>query len=171
MVSLSLSMPSEQRTAPVPGPLLSVENLAVEFSGRDGTVRAVDGLSFSVAAGETLGIVGESGCGKSVTALTLMRLIPSPPGRIAAGRIALDGVDLMTLPESAMREIRGNRIAMIFQEPMTSLNPVLTIGRQITETLSRAPETVAGGGHPARRGTAGPGRHRRAGAAPDAISA
>jgi peptide/nickel transport system ATP-binding protein len=137
MVSLSLSMPSAQRPVPVPAPLLSVDNLAVEFSGRDGTVRAVDGLSFSVAAGETLGIVGESGCGKSVTALALMRLIPSPPGRIAAGRIALDGVDLMTLPESAMREIRGNRIAMIFQEPMTSLNPVLTIGRQITETLSR----------------------------------
>jgi peptide/nickel transport system ATP-binding protein len=118
-------------------PLLRVEDLAVEFAGRNGSVRAVDGLSFSVAAGETLGIVGESGSGKSVTALSLLRLIPSPPGRIAAGRVLFDGGDLLMLSEGEMQKIRGNRVAMIFQEPMTSLNPVLTIGRQIAETLIR----------------------------------
>jgi len=117
-------------------PLLQVDNLAVEFAIPQGSVRAVDGLSFSVGAGETLGIVGESGCGKSVTALSLLRLVPAP-GRVAAGRILLDGRDLATLSEAQMQQIRGNRIAMVFQEPMTSLNPVLTIGRQVSETLVR----------------------------------
>jgi peptide/nickel transport system ATP-binding protein len=98
-------------------------------------VRAVDGVSFSIAPGETLAVVGESGCGKSVTALSVLRLVPSPPGRITGGRIRFAGRDLLALGEAAMRAIRGNEISMIFQEPMTSLNPVLTVARQIGETL------------------------------------
>ncbi len=115
-------------------PLLEVTALQTHFATPDGVVRAVEGLSFTVAAGETLAIVGESGCGKSVTSMSILRLIPSPPGRIA-GSIRFQGQELLDLPEAGMRRIRGNEIAMIFQEPMTSLNPVLTIGRQITETL------------------------------------
>ena len=117
-------------------PLLEVDGLKTHFFTRDGIVRAVDGVSFSVATGETLAVVGESGCGKSVTSLSIMRLITSPPGRIVAGKIRFEGTDLLGLPEREMRDIRGNDISMIFQEPMTSLNPVLTIGRQITETLT-----------------------------------
>ena len=98
-------------------------------------VKAVDGVSFSLAPRETLAIVGESGCGKSITALSLMRLVPDPPGRIAGGSVKLDGVDLLKLDDEAMRSVRGKDIAMIFQEPMTSLNPVLTIGSQIAEVL------------------------------------
>jgi peptide/nickel transport system ATP-binding protein len=116
--------------------LLEVQDLKTHFFTRDGVVRAVDGLSFSVAPGETLAVVGESGCGKSVTSLSILRLIASPPGRIVEGRIKFEGCDLLELPERKMRAIRGNDISMIFQEPMTSLNPVLTIGRQITETLT-----------------------------------
>jgi oligopeptide transport system ATP-binding protein len=116
-------------------PLLSVEHLEVQFKTQDGIVRAVNDVSFHVDRGETLGIVGESGSGKSVTAMSLMRLIPNPPGKIAGGRVMFDGEDLLQLSEASMRHIRGNRIAMIFQDPMTSLNPVLTIGRQITESL------------------------------------
>jgi peptide/nickel transport system ATP-binding protein len=116
-------------------PLLAVENLKTWFYTRDGVVRAVDGVSFSVQAGETLAIVGESGCGKSVTSLSILRLIASPPGRTLAGRIIFEGTDLLSLPEAEMRKVRGDRISMIFQEPMTSLNPVLSIGRQIAETL------------------------------------
>ena len=116
-------------------PLLRVKDLRTEFMTRDGVASAVDGLSFEVSAGQTLAIVGESGCGKSVTALSLMRLVPSPPGRIAGGRVLLAGQDLLALSEAQMRTIRGNRIAMVFQEPMTSLNPVLTIGRQIEEIV------------------------------------
>jgi len=116
-------------------PLLAVANLRTHFHTRDGVVRAVDGVSFEVAAGETLAIVGESGCGKSVTSLSILRLLPMPPARIAEGRIEFEGRDLLGLPEAEMRKIRGNAIAMIFQEPMTSLNPVLTIGRQIAEAL------------------------------------
>src|SRR5207244_3505235 len=100
-----------------------------------GVVKAVDRMSFSLAPGETLAIVGESGCGKSVTALSLMRLVPDPPGRIAGGSVKLGGVDLLGLDAEAMRAVRGKDIAMIFQEPMTSLNPVMTIGRQIAEVL------------------------------------
>ncbi len=114
--------------------LLEVTALQTHFGTPDGVVRAVEGLSFTVAAGETLAIVGESGCGKSVTSMSILRLIATPPGRIA-GSIRFQGRELLTLPETEMRRIRGNEIAMIFQEPMTSLNPVLTIGRQITETL------------------------------------
>src|SRR5512143_948338 len=112
-------------------PLLAVDNLRTYFDLRHGIVKAVDGVSFSLAPHETLAIVGESGCGKSITALSLMRLVPDPPDRIAGGSVRLAGVDLLTLDEEAMRDVRGKDIAMIFQEPMTSLNPVLTIGSQI----------------------------------------
>ncbi|WP_081816756.1 ABC transporter ATP-binding protein [Fodinicurvata fenggangensis] len=115
--------------------LLEVEGLSTYFFTRDGVVRAVDDVSFSVAAGETVAVVGESGCGKSVTSLSIMGLLQTPPARIVSGHIKLQGRDLLTLPESEMRKVRGNEISMIFQEPMTSLNPVLTIGRQIGETL------------------------------------
>jgi peptide/nickel transport system ATP-binding protein len=114
--------------------LLEVENLQAHFRTPDGIVRAVDGVSFKVEGGETVAIVGESGSGKSVTASSILRLIPQPPGKIA-GRIRFGGDDLLALPERAMRAIRGNRISMVFQEPMTSLNPVLTVGRQIAEPL------------------------------------
>ena len=117
-------------------PLLEVEGLKTHFFTRDGVIRAVDGVSFSVAAGETLAIVGESGCGKSVTSLSILRLIASPPGRTVAGSIRFEGRDLLALSEPEMRDVRGNQISMIFQEPMTSLNPVLTIGRQIAEALT-----------------------------------
>ena len=115
--------------------VLEVEDLQTYFYTRSGLVKAVDGVSFSLARGATLAIVGESGCGKSVTALSLMRLVADPPGRIVGGRVRLEGVDLLRLDEAAMREIRGNQISMVFQEPMTSLNPVMTIGRQISEAL------------------------------------
>src|SRR5213595_306323 len=116
-------------------PILEVVDLRTWFFTRDGVVRAVDGVSFHVIPGETLAIVGESGCGKSVTALSILRLIPMPPGRIVFGAIRFQGRDLLGLSEAEMRQIRGNEISMIFQEPMTSLNPVLSIGRQIGETL------------------------------------
>src|SRR2546423_8665033 len=116
--------------------ILEVADLRTWFFTRDGVVRAVDGVSFHVIPGETLAIVGESGCGKSVTALSILRLIPSPPGRIVSGAIRFAGRDLLGLSEAEMRQVRGNEISMIFQEPMTSLNPVLTIGRQISETLT-----------------------------------
>jgi peptide/nickel transport system ATP-binding protein len=116
-------------------PLLQVSDLKTHFFNEDGVTRAVDGLSFSLDAGETLGIVGESGCGKSVTALSILRLLPQRIGRIVGGSIAFEGGDLLGLSDRDMRDIRGNRIAMIFQEPMTSLNPVLTIGHQIAEAV------------------------------------
>ncbi len=114
--------------------LLEVQNLQTHFGTIDGVVRAVEGLSFHIEAGETVSIVGESGCGKSVTSMSILRLIAEPPGRIA-GKILFQGRDLLALSEPEMRQIRGNDISMIFQEPMTSLNPVLTVGRQIGETL------------------------------------
>jgi peptide/nickel transport system ATP-binding protein len=119
----------------VSAPLLAIDDLRTHFFTRDGVVRAVDGVSFGVGAGETLAVVGESGCGKSVTALSILRLVPSPPGRIVGGAIRFEGTDLLTVSEAEMRRIRGNAISMIFQEPMTSLNPVLTVARQIGETL------------------------------------
>jgi len=127
--------------------LLEVENLQTHFRTPDGVIRAVDGISFAVEAGETVAIVGESGCGKSVTANSILRLVPQPPGRIA-GAIRFEGRDLLKLSERAMREVRGNDISMVFQEPMTSLNPVLTIGRQIAEPRRRAreyPHQLSGG--------------------------
>jgi oligopeptide/dipeptide ABC transporter ATP-binding protein len=116
--------------------LLEVQGLKTYFHMETGLAKAVDGVSFHVDSGETLGLVGESGCGKSVTALSIMRLVPSPPGRIDAGRILFKGRDLLTISESEMRSVRGNDIAMIFQEPMTSLNPVFTIGSQIGEAVN-----------------------------------
>jgi peptide/nickel transport system ATP-binding protein len=115
--------------------VLQVEDLQTCFYTRTGLVKAVDGVSFSLRRRETLAIVGESGCGKSVTALSLMRLVADPPGRIVGGSIRLDKLDLLVLDEAAMRRVRGKEISMIFQEPMTSLNPVMTIGRQIGEAL------------------------------------
>jgi peptide/nickel transport system ATP-binding protein len=115
--------------------LLSVEGLSTEFDTEEDRVRAIDDVSFTVAPGETLGIVGESGCGKSVTALSIMRLLPEPMGKIVAGRVLFDGVNISALPLEQMQHIRGKRIGMVFQEPMTALNPVHTIGRQLTEAL------------------------------------
>ena len=117
--------------------LLAVNDLKTSFAIEGGEFHAVDGVSFSIEAGHTLGIVGESGCGKSVTALSIMALVPQPPGRIAGGEILFEGVDLTRLTRSQMRELRGDRISMIFQEPMTSLNPVLTVGEQIVEGVLR----------------------------------
>jgi peptide/nickel transport system ATP-binding protein len=118
-------------------PLLAVENLSVSFATDSGRVSVVEEVSFEVPAGKTVGLVGESGCGKSVSAMTLIRLLPSPPSRIEGGRILFDGRDLAQLPEAEMQAVRGDRIGMIFQEPMTSLNPTLTIGFQIAEVLRR----------------------------------
>ena len=115
--------------------VLSVRDLQTQFRLRDVTVRAVDGLSFDLSRGETLAIVGESGCGKSVTALSILRLVPDPPGRIVGGNIYLDEVDLLEMSERQIRAVRGNVISMIFQDPMTSLNPVLTVGDQIEEAV------------------------------------
>src|ERR1700736_3820399 len=118
-------------------PVLEVSNLSTVFHTRRGLVRAVQNISFTVNPGETLAIVGESGCGKTITALSLMRLIPIPPGEIVSGSVRLAGTDLLQLNEAAMRQMRGSQIAMIFQEPMTALNPLLTIGRQIAEMVTR----------------------------------
>ncbi len=115
--------------------VLSVSGLKTYFETVRGTVKAVDGVDISVRAGETVGIVGESGCGKTVLALSLMRLIPSPPGKIVSGSVIFDGVDLLRLGDNAMREVRGKGISMIFQEPMTSLNPVIRVGEQIAEVI------------------------------------
>jgi peptide/nickel transport system ATP-binding protein len=115
-------------------PLLSVEGLQTHFETGQGVLRAVDGMSFSIERGEVLGLVGESGCGKSVTSLSIMRLVP-PPGRVAAGRVLFEGEDLLAKDAEAMRRVRGARIAMVFQEPMTSLNPVFSIGDQIASAI------------------------------------
>jgi peptide/nickel transport system ATP-binding protein len=118
-------------------PLLSVRDLRVEFASEHGMLPVVEGVSFDVAPGEVVGLVGESGCGKSVTSLSIMRLIAEPPGRITAGQIRFGGRDLLTLPERDMRQIRGAEIAMVFQEPMTSLDPAFTVGEQIASTYRR----------------------------------
>ncbi|MBI4641500.1 MAG: ABC transporter ATP-binding protein [Candidatus Tectomicrobia bacterium] len=115
--------------------LLKVSNLKTYFFTREGVVKAIDGVDFELHRGEVLGIVGESGCGKSVTALSILRLVPNPPGRIVEGEVIFEGKDLLTLSDGEIREIRGNRISMIFQDPMTSLNPVFTIGDQIAEPI------------------------------------
>jgi peptide/nickel transport system ATP-binding protein len=115
--------------------VLEIDGLRTYFFTRAGVVKAVDDVSFSLGRGETLGVVGESGCGKSMTALSIMRLVPQPPGRIVGGRVSLEGRDLLRLDESQMRDVRGNEISMIFQEPMTSLNPVITIGDQVSEAV------------------------------------
>src|ERR1700732_2293077 len=121
--------------AAAPHSLVEIDNLQTHFFTPTGVVRAVDGVSYSVRSGETLGVVGESGCGKSVTALSVLRLVANPPGRIVGGTVNFEGTNLLDLSESEMEAIRGNDISMIFQEPMTSLNPLLTIGRQIGEAM------------------------------------
>ena len=125
------------RPAPIDAelPLLRVRDLAVTFGSGDRTVHAVNGISYDLAGGETLGVVGESGCGKSVSSLALLRLLPKPAARITSGEIIFDGEDVLALDEESVREMRGNRMAMIFQDPMTSLNPVLSVERQLTEVL------------------------------------
>jgi peptide/nickel transport system ATP-binding protein len=117
-------------------PLLEIDNLQTHFFTAGGVVRAVDGVSYEVRAGEVLGVVGESGCGKSVTALSILRLVADPPGRIVGGAVRFEGINLLELSESEMETVRGNEISMIFQEPMTSLNPLMTIGRQISEAIA-----------------------------------
>jgi oligopeptide/dipeptide ABC transporter ATP-binding protein len=117
------------------GMLLEVKNLSTHFFTEDGLIKAVDGISYDLNEGETLGLVGESGCGKSVSALSLLRLVPNPPGKIVSGQAFFEGQDLLKLSEDDICSVRGNRVAMIFQEPMTSLNPVLTIGRQVMEPM------------------------------------
>src|SRR4030042_2877370 len=115
--------------------LLEIRNLKTYFDVRGGILKAVDDVSLTIKSGETLGLVGESGCGKSVTGASIMRLIPIPPGRIAGGKILFEGMDILKLPESEMRKVRGNKISMIFQDPMTSLNPVFTVGDQVAEVI------------------------------------
>ncbi|MDH7489066.1 MAG: ABC transporter ATP-binding protein [Anaerolineae bacterium] len=117
------------------GTILEVKGLKTQFFTQDGIVNAVNGISYTVDEGETLGIVGESGCGKSVSVLSVMRLIPQPPGKIVGGQVIFEGRDLLKLSEDEMRQVRGNKISMVFQDPMTSLNPVLTIARQMTEGM------------------------------------
>src|ERR1700751_5911485 len=134
-MSAELIEPQKRALAPEPGAMLAGEGLKTDFFTRLGILKAVDDVSFALGRRETLAIVGESGCGKSMTALSIMRLVPDPPGRIVGGSGVLDRRDLLTLDEAQMRDVRGNDISMIFQEPMTSLNPVLTIGSQISETL------------------------------------
>jgi oligopeptide/dipeptide ABC transporter ATP-binding protein len=126
---------ANETAAPAP-PVLEIEQLQTHFFTAAGVVRAVDGVSWTVGAGETLGVVGESGCGKSVTALSVLRLVADPPGRIVGGSVRFEGRDLLGLSEREMEEVRGNSISMIFQEPMTSLNPLMTIGRQIAEAIA-----------------------------------
>ncbi len=116
-------------------PLLEIKDLKTRFYTQDGVVKAVNDVSYSMNSGEILGVVGESGCGKSVHALSMMQLIPDPPGKITQGEVWLDGQDLLTLSEEEMQEVRGRDIAMIFQDPMTSLNPVFTVGFQIIEAI------------------------------------
>jgi oligopeptide/dipeptide ABC transporter ATP-binding protein len=127
--------------------LLEIDGLKTQFYTSAGTVKAVDGITYDVEAGETVAIVGESGCGKSVSAMSILRLIPDPPGKIVEGSILFNGVDLLKITEDEMRGIRGKDIAMVFQEPMTSLNPVLTIGRQLTETLEEHLDVVGDKAH------------------------
>ncbi len=132
---MSATVADEQRPLTADRALLAVDNLTVSFRTDSGNVRVVEDVSFSLKRGQTLGLVGESGCGKSVTAQTIMRLLPMPPAKIESGHVLLEGEDLATVPERRLRALRGDRIAMIFQEPMTSLNPVFTVGEQIAEAL------------------------------------
>ena len=127
--------PASLRPPAEPTPLVAVEGLTVSFGTAAGRVTVVEDVSFTIPPGGTVGLVGESGCGKSVTAMSLMRILPSPPSRIDAGRVVFRGQDLTRLDTAAMRHLRGDRLGMIFQEPMTSLNPTFTVGFQITESL------------------------------------
>jgi len=135
-VSPALTIESGQRDLTEAPPVLEIEDLKTYFFTGSGVVKAVDGVSYGVRGGETLGVVGESGCGKSVTALSVLRLVASPPGRIVGGQVRLEGRNLLDLDEPAMEAVRGNAISMIFQEPMTSLNPLFTVGHQIAEAIA-----------------------------------
>ncbi|MGE0224032.1 MAG: ABC transporter ATP-binding protein [Acetobacteraceae bacterium] len=135
-MSQAVSLDRSDAPATTAAPVLEVDNLQTHFFTSDGVVKAVDGVSYTVRSGETLGVVGESGCGKSVTALSILRLVANPPGRIVGGAIRFDGRNLLDLTEPQMEDIRGNHISMIFQEPMTSLNPLYTVGRQISEAIA-----------------------------------
>src|SRR5438552_13535556 len=128
---------ASRKRLPDTNALLEVRGLRTSFYGEQGEVRAVDGVDFRLERGRTLGIVGESGCGKSVTALSIMGLVPQPPGRIAAGEVLFEGEDLLKLPAGRLRDLRGDQLSMIFQEPMTSLNPAFPVGEQIAEVLLR----------------------------------
>jgi len=152
-------------------PLLEVKDLHTEFRTGAGVVRAVDGVSYAVEQGETVAIVGESGSGKSVGALSILRLIPDPPGRITRGEVLFLGRDLMQLPDAQMRDVRGSDIGMVFQEPMTSLNPVLSVGRQITETVEQHSRVDRAAARKRAIELLRPGRHRRSGPPPQTISA
>ena len=149
--------------------LLEVEDLRVHLFTNRGVVRAVDGISFTLEAGRSLGIVGESGCGKTMTALSLMRLIPAPPAEIVSGSIRFDGEDVVTMDPERLRALRGNQIAMIYQDPMTSLNPVFTVGEQIAEAVRL--HRGDGRGSAARGGDAEAGRHPRSDARLRGLSA
>ena len=139
--------------------LLEVRGLSTHFFTPDGIIQAVDDVSFDVGYGETLGLVGESGCGKSVTALSIARLVPDPPGKIVAGSILFDGIDVLKLSNDDIRKLRGKEIGFIFQDPLTSLNPTLTIGYQIGEAIRTAHGPLGEGGPGAYRGAAVKGRH------------
>ena len=151
-------------------PLLEVRDLHTEFRTGAGVVPAVDGISYTVERGETVAIVGESGSGKTAGALSILRLIPDPPGRITEGQIIFGDRDLLRLSDEGIRQVRGGDIGMIFQEPMTSLNPVLTIGRQITESLEQHRGADRAAAQRAGRRIAGAGRDRRPGAPAEAVS-
>jgi dipeptide transport system ATP-binding protein len=151
------------------GKILSVENLHVQFRTYAGIVEAVRGVSFELETGEVLAIVGESGCGKSVTAQSIMRLIPEPPGKITAGSIVFKGDEILSLSERKMRSIRGNTISMVFQDPMTSLNPVLNVRTQINECLRQHQAMSRAGGRSPGHRTVKPGRDTGSGGATEAI--
>ena len=151
--------------------LLDVKELSVEFATRQGSVRAVDRASFSVRRGEIVALVGESGCGKSVSVLAILGLLPQQTGRVVGGEVLFDGVDLLKLSDDAMRERRGRDIGMVFQEPMTSLNPVLTIGLQVMEPLIAHLGMTPDGGPGTREGAARAGGNSRSGASAPAIPA
>ena len=156
--------PTIVRDGPRSGtPLLSVRDLHVEFTGRGRVVRAVRGLSYEIHAGETIGLVGESGSGKSVSALSLLGLLPKRAGRVASGSALFEGQEILRLPDDKLRKIRGARIAMIFQDPLSSLNPVLTIGRQITEAVETHRGVSQQAGPQARGRAARARRHPRRG--------
>ncbi len=144
--------------AAAPAPL-EVRGLSTTLFTRRGEMKAVDGLTLSVGAGETVALVGESGCGKSLSALSIMRLLPDPPARIVGGSVTLNGRDLVSLPEQSMLDIRGKEIGMIFQDPMSSLNPVATVERQIVEVLTTHTDSEPYCRPAARAGTARDGRH------------
>ena len=144
-----------------PAIVLNVRGLTTEFATEEGVVHAVNGISYTLKEGETLGVVGESGCGKTVHALSVLRLVPPPAGRIVAGQVMYQGYDLLQLPEEEVRQIRGREIAMIFQDPMTSLNPVLTVGEQIMEPLRWHLDMGKSSGASACSRVARPGRDPR----------